>query len=66
MVAVGAYLFLKEQLSKKSLLGFFIAVCGAIALSLLSTETELAPNPIFGNFFEFLAMACACGYTGSQ
>ena len=63
MVAVAAYVFLKEHLSKKSLLGFFIAVCGAITLSLLSTETELAPNPIFGNFFEFLAMACACGYT---
>jgi len=63
MVAVGAYLFLKEHLSKKSLLGFFIAVCGAITLSLLSIETELAPNPIFGNFFEFLAMACACAYT---
>jgi drug/metabolite transporter (DMT)-like permease len=63
MVAVGAYLTLKERLSKKTLFGFFVAVCGAVTLSLLSTETELAPNPIFGNFFEFLAMVCACGYT---
>lgn len=63
MVALGAYLFLQEYLSKKSFMGFFIAVCGAIALSLLSIETELAPNPVLGNFFEFLAMVCACGYT---
>lgn len=63
MVAVGAYFFLKEQLSKKTILGFIIAVSGAIALSLLGNETELAPNPVLGNFFEFLAMACACGYT---
>ena len=63
MVAVGAYFALKEHLSRKSIIGFIIAVCGAIALSLLSTETELAPNPIMGNFFEFLAMVCACGYT---
>ncbi|MFD2229567.1 DMT family transporter [Alkalimarinus sediminis] len=63
MVAVGAYFFLKEQLSKKAIAGFIVAVCGAIALSLLGSETELAPNPVLGNFFEFLAMACACGYT---
>ncbi|WP_250657200.1 DMT family transporter [Alkalimarinus coralli] len=63
LVAVGAYFFLKEQLSRKTVAGFVVAVAGAIALSLLSDETELAPNPILGNFFEFLAMLCACGYT---
>ncbi|WP_455168463.1 DMT family transporter [Alkalimarinus alittae] len=63
MVAVGAYFFLKEQLSKKTVLGFIVAVAGAISLSLLGSETERAPNPVMGNFFEFLAMACACGYT---
>ncbi len=63
MVAAGAYLTLGEQLTKKTLMGFSIAIIGAIALSLLSNTTEQAPNPILGNFFEFLAMVCACGYT---
>lgn len=63
MVAAGAYLTLGEQLTKKTLMGFSIAIIGAIALSLLSNTTEQAPHPILGNFFEFLAMVCACGYT---
>ncbi|MFT3847493.1 MAG: DMT family transporter [Propionivibrio sp.] len=63
LVAVGAYLFLRERISRLSLAGFLIAVCGAVWLSLAGAADEHAPNPLLGNFFEFLAMMCAMGYT---
>ena len=40
-----------------------LAVAGAIWLSVAGTADEHAPNPLLGNFFEFLAMICAMGYT---
>jgi drug/metabolite transporter (DMT)-like permease len=62
MVAVSAYFFLKEQVNKKTLLGFALAIGGACWLSLASESTENAPNPALGNFLEFVAMVCATGY----
>ncbi len=62
LVAVGAFIFLRERISRMSLAGFLIAVAGAVWLSLAGTADEHAPNPLLGNFFEFLAMACAMGY----
>ena len=63
MVALGAFLVLKETISRKTILGFSIAIGGACVLS-LSGETSLsAPNPPLGNFLEFLAMVSATGYT---
>lgn len=63
MVAIGAHFILKEKVTRRTMMGFLLAVCGAALLSLLSTATENAPHPALGNFLEFLAMCCATGYT---
>ncbi|MCP4745574.1 MAG: DMT family transporter [Desulfobacteraceae bacterium] len=62
MVALGSYIFLKERISTPMVIGFFMAVAGAIWLSLAGKPEPAAPNPILGNFLEFLAMVCATGY----
>ena len=63
MVAVAATLILGERITRRTLLGFVIAVCGAVWLSLGGRASENAPNPMLGNFLEFVAMVCATGYT---
>lgn len=63
LVAVGAFIFLRERITRMNLAGFLVAVAGAVWLSLAGTANEHAPNPLLGNFFEFLAMMCAMGYT---
>ena len=63
LVMVAAALFLKERIGSKSWLGAITAVAGVCWLTLLSTPTDNAPNPLLGNFLEFLAMLCATGYT---
>lgn len=62
LMAVAARFILNEKLSRRTLIGFMLAVCGGIWLSLSSESTESAPNPAMGNFLEFLAMCCAVGY----
>ena len=62
LVAVGARLFLKETISARTWMGFLLAICGAVWLSVSGTATVEAPNPPLGNFLEFLAMVCATGY----
>ncbi|WP_320169272.1 DMT family transporter [Maridesulfovibrio sp.] len=62
LMAVSARFVLNERLSRKTLTGFILAVAGGIWLSLCSESTDSAPNPILGNFLEFLAMCCAVGY----
>lgn len=63
LVMIAAAFFLKERIGGKSWLGAIIAVGGVCWLTLLSAPTEDAPNPLLGNFLEFLAMLCAAGYT---
>ncbi|MGW8195740.1 MAG: DMT family transporter [Desulforhopalus sp.] len=63
LIMVGAVLFLKERVGGKSWLGALIAVAGVCLLSAQSSPTADAPNPVLGNFLEFLAMVCATGYT---
>jgi drug/metabolite transporter (DMT)-like permease len=63
MVALGATLFLKERVSRQTLVGFAIAIGGACWLSLAGEESVSAPNPLLGNFLEFMAMVAATGYT---
>lgn len=63
ITAIAAGYFLKEIISKKLLLGSFIAMFGAIWLSVQATSTFNAPNPLLGNFLEFCAMLCGAGYT---
>ncbi len=63
LVAMGAFVFLKERVSRTTLGGFLLAVSGALWLSLAGSADEHAPNPLLGNFYELLAMLCATGYT---
>lgn len=63
ITAMAAGYFLKEIITKQILFGSFVAMSGAIWLSLQATTSFDAPNPLLGNFLEFLAMVCAAGYT---
>lgn len=63
LVAVGAFIFLRERISRITLAGFLLALVGAVWLSLAGSADEHASNPILGNFYELLAMLCAMGYT---
>ncbi len=63
LVAIGAWLLLKERLSGRAWSGFALAIIGAVWLSLSGDSSDHAPNPLLGNFLEFCAMVCATGYT---
>ena len=63
LVAIPSALFLKERISKRTLIGFTLAIIGVVFLSLSGKATEESPNPVFGNFLEFMAMVSAAGYT---
>lgn len=63
LVIVAASLLLKEVVSKRSWIGAILAVIGVCWLTAESTPSADAPNPVLGNFYEFLAMICATGYT---
>ncbi len=63
LVMIAAAFFLKERVKGKSWLGSFIAITGVCWLTLASSPSQDAPNPLLGNFLEFLAMVCATGYT---
>lgn len=65
LVAILAWSWLKEQVSRQTLSGFSLAIAGAVWLSLASETSANAPDPLLGNFCEFLAMVCAAGYTVS-
>jgi len=62
IVAVAAWFFLKERLTSRNVTGFLLAIVGVGLLSIGSEVTANAPNPLFGNFMEFLAMIAASGY----
>lgn len=62
LVMIAASLVLKEKTSPQGWAGAVIAVGGVCWLTLESSPTENAPNPVLGNFLEFLAMVCATGY----
>jgi len=62
MVAVGARFVIGEILTTRTLIGFGVAILGAGWLSVAGQPSEAAPNPILGNFLEFMAMVCATGY----
>ncbi|KJS03778.1 MAG: membrane protein [Desulfobulbaceae bacterium BRH_c16a] len=63
LVMIAAAFFLKERVTRRSVTGSIVAVSGVCWLTLLSSPTADAPNPLLGNFLEFLAMVCATGYT---
>lgn len=62
LVAIGAWAFLKERLTPRTCAGFALAVAGAVWLSIGSQPSVHGPNPLLGNFLEFMAMVCASGY----
>lgn len=62
IVAMVVWIFLKEKISRRMLAGFFLAIVGACWLSISAESSENAPNPVLGNFLEFMAMVCAAGY----
>lgn len=63
MVGIGANLLLKEKLNLTTLIGFILAILGVFILTFYSEIQENSPNPVLGNFLEFLAMVMATGYT---
>lgn len=62
LTAVAAAFFLKEKLEGKALFGLTLAVAGVAVMSASGQASEEAPQPVLGNFLEFLAMCCAVGY----
>jgi len=63
MVAVGAWLWIGERLTRRIILGGMLAFVGAVWLSMGGEASRYAPDPLYGNFMEFLAMVMAVGYT---
>lgn len=63
MVAIAARFILKEPLTVKTGAGFALAIAGSTWLGLCGEPCATAPDPLFGNFMEFMAMVCATGYT---
>jgi len=63
MVALGAWLWMEERLTRRIVVGGALAFAGTVWLSLGAPETPGAPDPLYGNFMEFLAMVSAVGYT---
>lgn len=62
MVALLASYKLGEKITRNAFIGYALAISGAIVLSAAATPTATAPNPLLGNFLEFMAMVCATGY----
>ncbi|WP_351079637.1 EamA family transporter, partial [Shewanella sp. CAL98-MNA-CIBAN-0140] len=65
IIALLAFVLLKEHISKAIVVGFTLCIGGSILLTLLSPSTDQAPNPLLGNFLELMAMVCAAFYTVS-
>lgn len=62
MVAVGAFMLFGERPKARTWFGFVLAVVGVGWLGMVSEPEATAPNPLLGNFLEFLAMIGAMGY----
>ena len=63
LITVASVWLLGERASWQTLTGLFLAMGGAVLLSLAGTASEQAPAPLLGNFYEFIAMLCATVYT---
>ncbi len=63
LVAVAAAVIWREPLPWHRVAGFLTAVAGVWLLTLVAAPTQDAPNPVFGNLMECMAMLCAAGYT---
>ena len=56
ILVIAARIILKEKFLKIVYLGLTISIIGSILLSLSSDASELAPNPLLGNFLELIAI----------
>ncbi len=63
MVAVGARIFLKEEIGRRTVAGFLLASAGVAMLSLSGRASDYAPDPRAGNTLELLAMISSTCYT---
>jgi len=59
MVALAAWLFLSERITRSALAGMGISICGVAGLTLLQGDGSGAQNPLLGNSLEILAMVSA-------
>jgi drug/metabolite transporter (DMT)-like permease len=63
MSIVAARFVLREKVSAKIMLGLFVALVGAVGLTLGGRPAAQSPNPTLGNLLELLAMVFAAGYS---
>ena len=63
LITIASVCFLGERSSRQTIVGLFLAMGGAVILSLGGEATQQAPAPILGNFYEFMSMICATVYT---
>jgi len=62
MVALGAWIWIREAIGWRVLLGGLLAFAGAAGLSMGASVSASAPHPVYGNVMEFFAMISATGY----
>ncbi|MCX5869779.1 MAG: DMT family transporter [Deltaproteobacteria bacterium] len=63
LITIASVCFLGERSSRQTVIGLFLAMGGAIILSLGGEANIQAPSPLLGNFYEFMSMICATVYT---
>jgi drug/metabolite transporter (DMT)-like permease len=63
LVAAGAWAFLHEHISARTVAGIALSIAGVAGLSLGATIGAHAPNPVLGNILEVIAMSSAAGAT---
>ncbi len=59
MVTIGACLLLAEPAGRGSISGLILSMAGVAGLTLMQSDHSQAANPLWGNFLELGAMACA-------
>lgn len=61
LVGVGAWLFLSETMSVRTVMGLVISIGGVFCLTILGQGGAPGDNPLLGNTLELAAMMCAAG-----
>lgn len=61
LVAAGAWLFLREHITARTVGGIALSIVGVTGLSLGASAAAAAPNPVLGNTLEVIAMMSAAG-----
>ncbi|MFC4406194.1 DMT family transporter [Haloarchaeobius iranensis] len=61
-VAVGAWLFLRDRVTRRTVAGIVVAVVGAALIGLDAGASATATDPLLGNVLAVVAAAMAAGY----